>query len=362
MQEIFINSQKVLLFSDIHWGKSKDSDIKLEITNEFIDWIIFFCKERNIKDIFFLGDWFDNRTSISVKTFNSSYEALKKISSNGLRIYKLVGNHDCYFKDSCELNSIKPFSDIPGVTTINELTKVHFSKSNKYGLFAPWGKFNNNTTEKFDIVFAHLSFIGAQLNSSSIEQVGYNPETLFNICPKIITGHLHINKEYSFKNGLIKSIGCPFELDWGDYENEKGIYVLDTNTLDLSFIKNTLNPIHVKLFWSRIKAKIEDISKIRGNFVKFIVDEEYKYDQIIKVIAFINAKKPIKNCDVEYVFNTKFSNDLINEDEESTNAVHMTKQQYMNKFLEKHIDQTNGLDLVKLKTMANNYFTGNNNE
>jgi DNA repair exonuclease SbcCD nuclease subunit len=355
--EIVISDEEVAIFTDIHWGKSRDADIKLDIADKFVENLITKCNERKIKTVIFLGDWFDNRNSISVKTLNRAYAALKRITNSGLKIYKIIGNHDCYFKDTGEVNSIEPFSDIEGVTTIKDITKVHFTKGDKYGLFIPWGKMHTTAQdEKYDILFCHFSFMGAQLNNMSIDNESIKSEQLHLIAPKVFTGHLHCQKKYVLKEGEIIAVGSPFELDWGDYENPKGMYILNTKTLQEEFIVNNTGIKHTKIYWSKIKSRVEDFSKVKGNFVKLIIDEEYKFEHIMKILNFINGKQPAKPCETEFVYNTKFCNNLIDEEEESLDNMHLTKKEYMEKFILKSKEKLEGMDIQKLIRIANNYY------
>ncbi len=71
---------KVMIFSDFHWGKSKNSEIKIQQNEKFIKWLIQQAKINNITHIIFMGDWFETRNTISVKTYNHSYEALCNMS------------------------------------------------------------------------------------------------------------------------------------------------------------------------------------------------------------------------------------------------------------------------------------------
>ena len=73
MNRIFIDEDKVAIFSDIHFGKNKDNTTKLSIADKYIDWFIQKLKENNIKTVLFLGDLYNNRNSISLKTLNTCY-------------------------------------------------------------------------------------------------------------------------------------------------------------------------------------------------------------------------------------------------------------------------------------------------
>ena len=109
------------IFSDIHFGKSKDDSVKNETAVKYIKWFVDHCQSET-DAVIFCGDWFDNRNSLSIETINIAYDCLKKIASE-FPIYMILGNHDTNLKSTNEVNSIRPFSDIKNITLIdNEVT------------------------------------------------------------------------------------------------------------------------------------------------------------------------------------------------------------------------------------------------
>jgi len=335
MDTVTINSRKVAMFSDLHWGKSRDSDVKLESAKKFIDWFIELIKERNIKDVLFLGDWFDNRNLISVKTQNYSYEALRKFSENGINLYMIVGNHDAYFKDTIEVNSIKHYNDIPHIHPVEELTKIHFAPTDKYGLMCPWDTYRE-MDEKFDVMFGHYEFKGAYL-VGTVSKHGMNIDDLFENAPLIFGGHYHISADYQHENGRVVTLGCPLQLDWGDFENDKGVYILNTEDMTFEFIKNKISPKHIRIYWTHIKEKTEKFDTITGNYVKFVVDSKPKFEHIMKVLNIINSKDPIKTCEPEFVYNKNINIlEGVDISDESDSVLTMSKLEYMEKYIKEY--------------------------
>jgi DNA repair exonuclease SbcCD nuclease subunit len=365
MEKLIIDAEKLLLFTDIHYGKSKDSSLKLKTADEFIDNLIKTAKKNKIKDVLFLGDWFDNRNSISVKTYFHSYESVKKITDADLKLYMIVGNHDAYFKDSIDVNSVAPLGDVNGVTVIDKLTEVHFVKQNKYSLFCPWNSLPNDIKfdkNSYDSLFGHFEFEGAQLFGSHLSKGNYSGKQLTDLAPLVFSGHFHIRKIYEYKSGNLITLGCPFELDWGDYDNKKGMYLLDLGTMDYDFIENKFSPKHKKIFWSNIDKKGFNISEneklIKGNYIKLIVDKEYKFEEVMRVANLINTKSPLKQCETEFIYNTKFN--FLNEFQENyddTEVVNMSKIDYLLKFIEKTPkEDLQNLSIKKLENLAKKYY------
>ena len=360
--QVTIPSENVLLFSDIHWGKSRDLDSKLKITEDFIE--NFLCKqivEHDAKDVIFLGDWFDNRNLVSVKTSNCSYNALKKITSLGARVYLIVGNHDSYFKDNIETNSIKQYVEMKNVFPIETLTEVHFTKSDTYALLCPWDSLEPTEVEqgRYDSMFGHFEFQEAQFNGA-VSRAGHKPSTLLSIAPKVYSGHYHLRKTYEHKGGTIEAICSPLELDWGDLDNQKGIYIYNVKSNDTSFHENDISPKHYKIFWSKIKNKTEKLKSVSGNYVKLIVDTKYKFDHIIKIINKINSLGPINQCNADFVYNETYNmlQDINVGDNEE--IISISKLDYMKRFIDEYFDNkendTSGLDKAKLITLTENLY------
>lgn len=354
LKSIAINDSKIGLLSDLHWGKSRDSIVKLDATDKVIDNFIDLLKKENIKTFFFLGDWYDNRNTISVKTINYSYSALKKISNAGISAYILIGNHDSYLKESIKLNSVDHHSDIPNITIISEPTVINFQCSNKRALLYPW-KSLEEIDEKYDLMFGHLDFQRAEL-AGNVNRTGFEGDDLTSKIPLIFSGHFHIRKEYTFKHGKIITVGCPLPLDWGDYGNIKGFHVLDLKSYQYDFFPNNFSPQYIKLYWSKIKNKQETFTNITGNYIKLVIDEKYKFDNIMKIINFVNSRKPIKNCETEFIYNIKFCNplgDLIKVDDD---VINITKRDYIMRFIHTHEEQIKNLDKDKLQNLVYNYY------
>lgn len=362
MNQITINAKKIALVSDVHWGKSRDSDTKLKVINDYFDWYLNLLKEKNVDTILFLGDWFDNRNLISVKTQNQAYDVIRKISEAGITMYMIIGNHDAYFKNTIEVNSIKPYSDIKNIYPIQDLTQVKFS-SGKTGLLCPWDTFDKSMKDKYDVMFGHFEFQGAYL-TGSVSTGALNVGDILKVAPLAFGGHYHLRNAYKQKNGTLVTVGCPAELDWGDTGNEKGVYILDTESMNYEYIKNDLSPKHIKIHWSKIKNKVEDFSKIEGNYVKFVIDTAYKFEHIMKVINIINALNPLRPCETDFVY----SNNMNALDGLDFNAddkiLSMSKIDYMIKYIEEYFKNTeeDEMDIDKMVQLTEQFYKSTTNE
>lgn len=331
-----IVENRIGIFTDIHWGKSRDNVRKLKNADDFIDNFIDEMKKRKIKVVFFLGDWFDHRNSVNVNTGNMAYEAIKKLCKH-FKVYMILGNHDTYYKHSVEVNSIKPYESLNNLTIISKTTECEVN--GKRLLLCPWGfDFSKYKKSEYDCIMGHFEPNGATLTASSSNIMSgsiYSMNDLTQIAPVVLSGHFHVRKSYNTPSGIFESLGCPLELDWGDYQNTKGMYVYDISKNEMEFIENTFSPKHIKYHWSKLKKGLEDLSKetIKNNYIKVIVDDKYKYEDIMKIMDAIQALEPISS-EPEFIFS--INKDLLSDiDMKSNTKLKYTKLEYIIKYIEK---------------------------
>jgi len=73
------------------------------------------------------------------------------------------------------------------------------------------------------------------------------------------------------ESGSIVYVGSPYQLNWGDADTTRGVYLYDFESDGLDFMENTVSPKHVKIDLAQMsdqkyaKAKKEQIS---GNIIK----------------------------------------------------------------------------------------------
>jgi DNA repair exonuclease SbcCD nuclease subunit len=209
-------------------------------------------------------------------------------------------------------------------------------------------------------MFGHFEFIGAVHNAVSTEtsKHGFNGNEMTAIAPLVFSGHYHARREYNFKNGKVVCIGCPLQLDWGDYGDTKGVYIFNTKTKEYEFVENTVNANYTKVLWSKIKQKDQsDLAKVKGNFVQLVVDEEYKFESVMKVMNVINRLQPIKNCTVSYEYSKRFNffDQVASIDDNA--IIHKTKYDHLVDYINSIGEEDLGtLELTKLEDLCKQYY------
>jgi len=140
------------------------------------------------------------------------------------------------------------------------------------------------------------------MNGTKVCEKGLDVTNLLKLSPRIYSGHFHLRDRRDYQSSFVCYVGNPFEMNFGDINSSKGIYVLDLKTDTSEFIQNNISPTHFKLFASEILNK--DLKKykpqITNNIVKIVVDTKISADVIDKLQQSIIIYKPAV-CTVEYL-------------------------------------------------------------
>jgi DNA repair exonuclease SbcCD nuclease subunit len=288
---IDFSSNKVACISDIHLGVHQNSQTWHKIGIDFANWLNETLKERNIKDIINAGDIFHNRHEIGVNTIHAAHNFFDILKD--FNIVAITGNHDCYYKDKSDINSIAILSK----NNINVFQELHAETINGQKIvFCPWGV-EVKDIPRCDILVGHFEIISFRMNQHKVCDHGVDTNNLLDKAKIIISGHFHYREHRKYPNNKsILYLGSPFELDFGDRDQVKGVSILDTDTLDIEFIENNLTPKHKKIKISELldgKIKMEQISsELSNNFVSLCVDRNVNEQVLELMLSKFNQYKP----------------------------------------------------------------------
>ena len=114
---------KSLIFTDLHVGISNDKPSRQKIAQKVIDELIGRIDTEGIKQVFFLGDLFHQRTAIEVTSLNVANDLIRSLSSH-CELFLLQGNHDLYEKYNSVITSLNIFDldNVNVISTPSELT------------------------------------------------------------------------------------------------------------------------------------------------------------------------------------------------------------------------------------------------
>lgn len=304
MKEVKFRNNKVCCIADIHLGIHQNSIYWHDITVNWANWLCNELKQQNIEDIVILGDVLHYRDEVAVNTIH----VLNKIFNiwKDFNITIIIGNHDSYYKDRADVNSISILDGWNNINVIKELTTtVLYGKT---CTFIPWGV-DICEVPKSDILFGHLEIESFKMNSIKICEKGVKTKDLIQKSNLTLTGHFHIRSEREYDTCKIIYVGNPYQQDFGDIGTLKGYYILDISNLNTQFVENTTSPKHIKVKLSDLEINL-DKSDLVGNIVKVLVDKKVEDNQYLTTFNNISAFKPF-SVSTEYTY---IENPVINED------------------------------------------------
>lgn len=267
--------KKLVMFTDIHFGCRNNSDQHNLDNLEYIDWFISVVKSEKPSHIAFLGDFFENRNQINVRTLNHGLEACRRLDALGIPIIFIVGNHDLYHRSDRSVFSTSMFDDLENFIIVAEpveLTKDWFVSPylfrNEYPTLA--GEINSHR-----YVLGHFEFRDFVVTGAD-RKMDHGPDASHFSGPTyIFSGHFH--KRQANKN--IIYIGNTFPTNFGDAgDAERGCCVFDVENDDVYFHDWQEAPLFFKTRLSRVlDGDIDFPAKSR---VRCLLDIEIGYTDV----------------------------------------------------------------------------------
>lgn len=214
--------KKAALFTDIHFGLKSNSTLHNEDCLNFVKWATTKAKEEGCETAFFLGDWHNNRASINILTLGYSLQALEHLNANFSTVYFIPGNHDLYYRDKRDVQSVEWAKHLPNVQICNDW----FSAGDV--VIAPWlcGDDHKRITKlRGKYMFGHFELPGYLMNAMvAMPQHGELERDHFRQFDHVFTGHFH--KRQTQKN--ITYIGNCFPHNYADAgDDERGLTILE---------------------------------------------------------------------------------------------------------------------------------------
>jgi len=287
-----IKSNHVGIFSDIHIGLGQDSSMWHDIVLNFAKWAAKEYIKAGINDIIIPGDIFHNRNEISVNTVAVATEFFDILKD--FRLFISAGNHDSYYKDRSDVNSISILKGWKNIIIVDKEPLV-LEAGDKTISLIPWGT-DIKDIPKTDICFGHFEINTFYMNGFKQCDHGLESKNLLDKAPLVISGHFHKKDHRQYKNGQIVYAGSPYQHNFGDCGDSRGIYILDIKNIGLEYIENTISPKHIKIFLSKLKNGEQNSeylkSNVKDNLVSFIVDEEIASEKLTLLNSKINSLSP----------------------------------------------------------------------
>lgn len=267
---------RIAILTDTHFGARNDSQQFLDYFLDFINnQFLPECTRQNVSAILHLGDLFDRRKFINYSTLNQVRERfIGKVQDMNLPMYCLIGNHDTYYKNTNEVNSLQELFDqrYDCFHVISKPTELTFGS--KTIALVPWIN-KQNEKECFDfidntkssILCGHFEISGYEVMRGVKFDGGMNDDRIRRF-DKVWSGHFHVRHT---KNN-VRYMGTPYQITFSDLYESKGFYIYDTETDELSFIENEDKMfLHIDYTDDLV---IDDLSKYENKYIKLFVRDK----------------------------------------------------------------------------------------
>ena len=280
---------KVAILNDTHCGIRNSSEIFLNNAATFYQDVFFpECEKRGVEQIIHLGDYYDHRKFVNFKALNHNRKHfLNELRERGMKMDIIPGNHDTFYKNTNDLNSLKECLG----HYMNEIHIIMEPRVMEYGslkiALLPWICQDNYdksmefiTNCKADWLGAHLELSGFDMMRGVTNVHGMNHK-IFEKFELVLTGHFHVGS----RRDNVWYLGSQMEFFWSDAGDKKYFHIIDTETREIEKIHNP-HTLFEKIVYNDDKVDYNnyDVSHLDNKFVKVAVvnkTDAFVFDRFI---------------------------------------------------------------------------------
>lgn len=214
--------KKAALFSDLHLGAKTNSELHNEDCLAFVNWFISTAKKEGCETCFFLGDYHNNRAAMNIRTMSYAVRCLELLGNAFDRVFFIPGNHDLFFRDKRDIQSVEWARHIPNIIIVND-----FFKEDNVSI-VPWLVGDDHKKIRkinAQYMFGHFELPYFYMNAMvQMPEHGDIRREDFEHIGHVFSGHFH--KRQKHKN--ITYIGNAFPHNYADAgDDERGMMVLE---------------------------------------------------------------------------------------------------------------------------------------
>ncbi|UYM28708.1 recombination-related endonuclease [Serratia phage vB_SspM_LC53] len=287
---------KILHVGDWHLGVKKDDTWVQQIQSKGIDQMIDYSKKNNINVWIQYGDLFDVRAHTTQKCMEFTREQFDKIEDANITVHTIIGNHDCFHKNTLYPNTTQELlSHRSNVIIYDKPTTVDFDGT--LIDLIPW-MCDENTTE----ILEHIRTSSAEycighweLNGfyfyKGMKSHGLEPDFLKKY-KQVWSGHFHTISSAA----NVKYIGTPWTLTAGDENDPRGFWVQETKKETFDFVPNSTT-WHRKIFYPNDTIDFNDFKNLAVRVIVEKVDKDLtKFEsELEKVVHSLRVVSKVDN-------------------------------------------------------------------
>ena len=214
--------KKAACFTDIHFGLKGNSRVHNDDGESFCHWFIEQAKAHGCETCIFLGDWHHHRSATNVSTMNYTVSNMERLGQAFERVYVMMGNHDLFYRDKREINSMEYCRNIPNIQIVNEWLLADDVAIIPWIIQDEWRQIKDL---KQRYIFGHFELPYFKMNAMvDMPDVGTIKSEHFVNQEYVFTGHFH--KRQIRDN--IHYIGNAFPHNYADAgDDERGMMILE---------------------------------------------------------------------------------------------------------------------------------------
>ena len=221
---------RLLIVGDPHLKASN-----IDLAKRFLGWILDTCRSEKPDLMVFLGDMFHTHQLIRSEVMAIVTQHVIDITSVAPCI-TLVGNHDMASPKNPEVHAWLPFIDRYKGFKVIDRPKLNLAEAS----FIPYIDSPDEFQEVLEkamcthrLIFCHQTFRGADYGFITTKEGAIVPKDYDGL---IVAGHIHKSQRL----GPVWYPGTPFAQESADAGQVKGINLLDTVSLETTFIRSPL--------------------------------------------------------------------------------------------------------------------------
>ena len=338
---------KIGIITDTHYGARKGSQLFHDYFEKFYKDVFFpVLYGEEIDTVVHMGDAFDSRRGIEFKSLGWAKRVVfNPLREMGITMHLMVGNHDAYYKNTNDINSIDLLlSEYDNIITYSSITDVKLG--NLKTTFVPWITEDNSqqTFEalrktKSEVVMGHLELNGFMATRGHMMENGMS-DAPFERFKRVYSGHYHMRSN----KDNIHYLGNPYEMFWNDVGQDRGFHIFDTETLKHTPVNNPYRMFYV-IHYEDTPYQTFDTREYENKIVKVIVRQKSDNSKFEK---FIDKLMSSGVADLKIVENFQFSEAEDFEVEESENTLSI---------LDRYIEESETeLDKSRIQSMIRNVY------
>ena len=301
--------KKAACFTDIHFGLKSGSRTHNQDCENFVSWFCDTARAQGCETAIFLGDWHHNRSTTDVSTMNYTVSNLEKLSQSFEKVYFILGNHDLFYKDKREINSIEFMRLFPNIVPIREL----YTEGDV--TIMPW-LIGDEWTEvkqlKSRYIFGHFELPHFYMNAMvQMPDHGQLQTGHFQNQELVFTGHFHKRQQ----KGNVVYIGNAFPHNYADAgDDDRGMMMLEWGgkpeyyswpdqpiyrTYKLSQIIDTPDKLLREKMHCRVTIDLP-ITFEEANFIKEQFMPQYKLRELMLIPEKVEVESAVNPIDITF--------------------------------------------------------------